>query len=158
MTLLDAMTTPLLIYGIGNVGRQDDGLGPLLVEQLESHGVPSGVTLDSGYQLLPEDALLVSRHASVIFVDATSAADADAPYSLMRIVPAEHPSFTSHTMRPEALLALCQTLYGAAPPAFTLAIPARLFGINEPLSAQAAVNLDAAVRDLRWAISTPLTT
>ena len=57
MTLADVSGRPLLIYGIGESGRQDDGLGPAVVEQLAAAGVPDGITLESGYQLVPEDAL-----------------------------------------------------------------------------------------------------
>ena len=50
MTLADAVARPLLIYGIGNVGRQDDGLGPLLVER----GLGSYVGGVVGYSICKE--------------------------------------------------------------------------------------------------------
>jgi hydrogenase maturation protease len=151
--LLQLRDRPLLIYGIGNVGRQDDGLGPLLLERLSSLGVPEGVTLESGYQLAPEDALLLSTHACVVFVDATVAVDAAGPYSLESLVPAAELSFTSHAMGPGALLTLCRRLYGVVPRAFVLSIPGYAFEVNANLSPAAATNLDAALRDLRVALA-----
>ena len=47
-------------------GRQDDGLGPALVELLEAAAL-EGVALDANYQLNVEDALACSQHDSVIF-------------------------------------------------------------------------------------------
>jgi hydrogenase maturation protease len=152
MTLAEVVTTPLLIYGIGNVGRQDDGLGPLFIERLEEMGVPPGVTLDSGYQLAPEDALTISAHHTVLFVDASVAAGAAAPYAIEPIMPASEISFSTHAMSMGSLLALCLRLYGQAPSAFALAIPAHGFDINAVLTPQAAACLDTAVRDVRAAL------
>ena len=160
---------PLLIYGIGNVGRQDDGVGPMLVERLAAAGAIAGVTLETGYQLVPEDALLLAAHTCVLFVDATTApastspsappsalaaaSDAAALYSCEPVVSEPEFSFTSHAMSPGALLTLCRRLYGRAPMAFALAIPGYGFEINAALSPQAAANLDAAFADLCSAIS-----
>jgi len=150
MTLAEvAATRPLLIYGIGNVGRQDDGLGPLLVERLEAGGVSPGVTLESGYQLAPEDALALSAHAAVLFVDANAAADAPAPYSLQVVTPTPEIAFSTHAMRMGEVLALCLRVYGRAPRAYALAIPGHAFEVNAPLSTQAAAHLAQALQDLR---------
>lgn len=152
MTPADVLSRPLLIYGIGNVGRQDDGLGPLLVERLEATGVPEGVTLESGYQLAPEDALALSAHETVLFVDASVATDAPAPYALEPVGPATEISFSTHAMSIGSLLALCARLYGRAPRAYTLAIPGYAFEVNATLSGPAQENLERAVHDLRAAL------
>lgn len=146
--LNDLPAGPLLVYGIGNVGRQDDGLGPLLVERLEALGGIDGVTFESGYQLAPEDALLLSTHASVLFVDATVSPAAAEPYACSPIAPASEMSFTSHALSPGALLTLCQRLYGRAPAAWAIALPAYSFDVNAALSERAAANLRATVNDL----------
>jgi len=153
MTLEALAQRPLLVYGIGNIGRQDDGLGPLVVEQLAARGVPAGVTLESAYQLAPEDALLLSTHAAVVFVDATAAADARHPYALSAVAPASEIAFTTHALSPGALLTLCRRLYGAAPAAFALALPARGFEVNAPLSDAAVACLDRTVQDLHAALT-----
>ena len=155
MTLADMLARPLLIYGIGNVGRQDDGLGPLLVERLEAAGVPAGVTLESGYQLAPEDALLVASQEAVLFVDASAALDASAPYSIEPVVAASEIAFSTHTMSMGSLLSLCGRLYGRAPRAYALAIPGYGFEVNAPLSVPAEANLTRAVLDLTAALVGP---
>ena len=152
MTLADALSRPLLIYGIGNVGRQDDGIGPLLVERLETAVMPAGVTLESGYQLAPEDALTLSAHDTVLFVDASTATDAPVPYALEPVGPATEISFSTHAMSIGSLLALSARLYGRAPRAYTLAVPAYDFEVNAPLSRRAEENLQRAVHDLRAAL------
>jgi hydrogenase maturation protease len=153
MTLAEVVDTPLLIYGLGNVGRQDDGLGPLLVEQLEAAGVPDGVTLETGYQLAPEDALVLSAHETVLFVDASAATDAPAPYGVQPVSPSTEISFSTHAMSMGSLLALCARLYGRAPRAYALAIPGHAFEVNAELSTNAAANLAHATRDLRHALA-----
>jgi len=45
----------ILVYGYGNPGRGDDGLGPALVEALELLGA-TGLDCESDYQLAIEDA------------------------------------------------------------------------------------------------------
>lgn len=149
MTLADLTDRPLLIYGIGNPGRQDDGVGPALIEHLSLDAVPDDVTLESGYQLAPEDALLLSSHASVVFVDAIDANAGAAPYTLLAVAPESEVSFTSHALSPGALLTLCRRLYGVTPTAYALAIPAYAFDVNAPLSDAARANLECALRDLR---------
>lgn len=146
---------PLLVYGIGNVGRQDDGVGPLLVDQVAARGVPDGVTLDSGYQLVPEDALLLSAHAAVLFVDASVDAATPHPYGLDVVMPASGVSFTSHALSPGALLALCERLYGARPDAWALTLPAREFEVNAAPGDEAARCLARAVADVSTGLAAP---
>ena len=51
-----------------------------------------------------------------------------------------------HTSDPQALLALAQALYGHAPPALLLAVPAVSFGLGSPLSPIARQGIEAATR------------
>ena len=71
------VTTKTLIYGIGNLARQDDGLGIRLIERLETAGPPEGMSLESNYQLNAEDALLIAPYDVVIFVDAATGQGGD---------------------------------------------------------------------------------
>ncbi|MCK4515905.1 MAG: hypothetical protein KAU31_11640, partial [Spirochaetaceae bacterium] len=69
----------ILIYGIGNPGRQDDGLGALLVEEIQRAAIPGAsipgtdheLSFDANYQLNIEDAEAISRHDIVVFADAS---------------------------------------------------------------------------------------
>ena len=70
----------VLVFGIGNPGRQDDGLGPALVEQAEkllpgqlSSASNLQIDYDANYQLNVEDAETISAYDLVYFVDASKA-------------------------------------------------------------------------------------
>ena len=138
----------LLIYGIGNVGRQDDGLAIRLLERLAAAALPAGVTLEAGYQLSIEDALLVSEFDAVLFVDATMDKDAPAPFSLQPLVPASEVAFSTHSTSPAGVLALCAELYGRRPRAFLLALPGYEWELREELSVRAQSNLEKTCRTL----------
>ena len=136
---------PILIYGYGNPGRQDDGLGPALVEELEvwatAEGIP-GLVFDSNYQLNAEDALAVAESRQVVFVDA--AKEGQAPFEFRPLAPQKEISFSTHAMPPESVLALADELYGARPPAWILAIRGEAWEPNEPPTAAALSHLAAA--------------
>ncbi|MFL7814309.1 MAG: Ni/Fe hydrogenase, partial [Anaerolineales bacterium] len=64
----------VLVYGYGNPGRQDDGLGIALVDKLEewaSQQGLDGVQFENNYQLNIEDAEAISGKDLVIFADAS---------------------------------------------------------------------------------------
>lgn len=136
---------PILIYGYGNPGRQDDGLGPALVEQLEAWAKAekiSGVAFDSNYQLNAEDALAVAESGQVVFIDA--AKEGQAPFEFRPLAPQKEISFSTHAMPPESVLALADELYGARPPGWLLAIRGEAWELNAALSAAARSHLAAA--------------
>ena len=62
-----------LIHGIGNVAREDDGLGWAFIDWLEEAGVCPQAEKVRHYQLFLEDADLLSRMDRVLFVDASKA-------------------------------------------------------------------------------------
>ena len=132
----------ILVYGIGNPGRRDDGLGPALVELLEAARL-EGVDLDSNYQLNIEDALACSKHDTVIFADASETAET--PFAFIRLEPSREIAFTTHELSPAAVLALCEELYGRRPQAWVMAIRGHEWDIGEGLSPEAEVCLSAAL-------------
>jgi hydrogenase maturation protease len=132
----------ILVLGYGNPGRQDDGLGPAVAAGLESLGGPNLTVLD-GYQLNIEDAMDVAEHDVVWFVDA--AKTGPSPFVVREIAPASGIEFTSHLVRPEAILAIASDCYGAAPRAFQLAVRGYEFAFVEALTPAAADNLRAAL-------------
>jgi len=139
------MTTPgrkILVMGFGNPGRLDDGLGPTLAARLEALGLP-GVTVDSDYQLTVEDAAQVAAHDVAIFVDAH--VSCPPPFVFERLQPRPGASFSSHSVRPDAVLGLAHTLFGGTTEGYVLGIRGHAFNeFGEYLSPEARANLDAA--------------
>ena len=147
---IEIPSRPILIYGYGNPGRQDDGLGPALVEQLEAWAQAekrSGVAFDSNYQLNAEDALAAAESGQVVFVDA--AKEGQAPFEFRLLAPKSKITFSTHAMSPESVLALADELYGARPPAWLLAIRGYEWEPNEPPTPAALANLAAACAHLQ---------
>jgi hydrogenase maturation protease len=132
----------VLVLGYGNPGRQDDGLGPAAVAEIDRLGWPNLTAFDN-YQLNIEDALEVAAHDVVWFVDA--AKTGTAPYAVHDVLPASTIDFTSHILRPEAVLAIARQCYGGSPPAFLLAIRGYAFEFIEALTPGARENLRAAL-------------
>jgi len=134
--------TRLLLIGYGNPGRGDDGLGPALVERLESAG-SKGLELISDYQLTVDLAYDIAPFETVVFADA--AITGDAPFSFRPVTPAAPLSFTSHSQRPEGVLHLAAALFGATTRGYLLAIRGYQFdAFDEALSAAGGRNLDAS--------------
>lgn len=135
----------MFIYGFGNPGRQDDGLGPAIIEKLDEDNIP-GIITDSNYQLNIEDAHNISESETVIFVDASLTADE--PFSFTRIEPSDEITFTTHTMSPQSVLALCAEIYKKTPEAYILAIKGYEWEFIEGLSEKADRNFKEAYRFL----------
>jgi hydrogenase maturation protease len=136
----------ILVYGYGNPGRQDDGLGPRLCSELETWVSDVGlddVTFDSNYQLNAEDALTISEFDTVIFSDATRLGEDS--FEFKRIEPANRIAFSTHAMNPETVLALCEELYGRRPSAWILSIKGAGWEPNAPMSTEAEKNLAFAL-------------
>lgn len=134
--------TRVLVFGYGNPGRRDDGLGPALAAAIESREIP-GVVVESNYQLSVEDAALAAEYDTVVFADAAVAGPE--PYEFRSIAPRADTSFTSHHVTAEAVLALAQDLFQKVPQAYMLSIRGYEFNeFHEALSQGAQANLEAA--------------
>ncbi|MBO6507760.1 MAG: hydrogenase maturation protease [Roseibium sp.] len=132
----------MLLIGYGNPGRGDDGLGPAFSEAMAGRRI-AGLAVDTDYQLVAEHALAISDHDMVVFADAEM--NASGAYSFREIQAGEPEVLGSHSLGPEAVLALCNTLYGARPRAFLLGIAGYEFGeVREGLSDRATANLAEA--------------
>jgi hydrogenase maturation protease len=141
------ITTRVLVFGIGNPGRRDDGLGPALADALARTELgPKSVTSEFRYQLNVEDALTMKDFDIVVFADA--AKSGRTPVTLMKIEPAATIAFSTHALDPASVLALCAELYGRAPDGYALAIRGEEFDIGEGLSPRAERNLVSALGTL----------
>ena len=153
---MTAVTGKVLLYGFGNPGRGDDGLGPALAAAIEASGVP-GVVVDSNYQLTVEDAAEVVGYTSVVFADA--ATQGPGPFWFSRIDDTEieragNPvGWSSHSVSPAQVVALARRLFASNVDAYTLGIRGYQFGeLDETLSLRAKDNLVKAVMFARTAL------
>jgi len=135
----------IYVCGFGNPGRQDDGLGPAIVNRLEDENI-KGIATDSNYQLNIEDADNISGSDIVIFVDASI--EAEEPFSFKKIEPSAEITFTTHSMSPESVVALCIDIYGKSPEAYVLAIRGYEWEFSEGFSLKAMNNFNEAYRFL----------
>lgn len=151
--LLEALNDPdALIYGIGNVARQDDGLGWAFVDRIERHRDRPRAQLVRGYQLALEDADLVSRASRVLFVDSTKQTTVRC-FSLYRPTPRLDFSFTSHALSIPSVLATSLSCFGVLPEVTVLAIRGYEWDLQVGLTDRAAANLDAAIAYLAYLCS-----
>lgn len=140
----------ILVYGYGNPGRLDDGLGPALVAALERRGLER-VTTDSDYQLTVEDAAEVAEHDVTIFVDAD--VDGPEPFWFDEIEPDGSLGFSSHSVSPQKLLDMSRGLLGKAAKGYILGIRGYEFNeFGERLSEGARRNLGAALDFIEEAV------
>ena len=140
----------VLVYGFGNPGRGDDGLGVRLARAIEeeARGIKGlELRVESDYQLNVEDALAVSEADVVIFCDA--AEEGWEPFDFNEIFPSMDIAFTAHSMAPASVLALCEEIYGKKPKAYLLAIRGYEWEIKEGLSERAARTLASSIGFLR---------
>jgi hydrogenase maturation protease len=147
-----------IIIGYGNPGRQDDGLGPSfisllkeqLAERLTTHHPkkePIQIELQTNYQLTVEDAYDIVKFDQVIFVDASL--NGQAPFSFTEITETNDSGLGSHSLTPNGVIRLCETLYDKKTKAFILGIKGYEFDqFEERLSNQANTNMVAAVEYL----------
>lgn len=136
-----------LICGIGNVGRQDDGLGWAVIDWIEDSGLATQAECLRLYQLQLQDAELLSRKRRVLFVDATQE-EAVAGFDWRRPQPKQDYSFSSHAVSVPALMATCQTCFGMLPDTYLLAIRGYAWELQQGLSPLAQQNLSTTLRFL----------
>lgn len=144
----------ILIIGVGNSLRSDDGVGWRVAQELSEQMPGSDVDVIAVQQLLPEIAEPVSRAEKVLFVDALQSGKPGS-IQVQRVVPAAESRFDSHHLTPARLLKLAIELYKGYPEAFLLTVGGECFGPGETFSAAVRGALPAVgkiiERFLLWA-------
>ncbi len=137
------MSRRVLVFGIGNPGRRDDGLGPALAEALEARQL-AGVTIDADYQLTIEDSVSVAEHDLVVFADADAVGPE--PYSLKPIGPAAGGvGFSTHGAEPGGVIALAQQVFDKKTEAYLFGIRGYEFELSVEMTEKAKANLEKAL-------------
>lgn len=121
----------LLVIGYGNTLRGDDGVGVRVAEAVEALHLP-GVRTLTCQQLSPEHADPIAQAECVVFVDA--AVDAPREVQLRLLAPNESSQLMAHAADPRTMLALARDVFGHAPRAWWLTIPAVRLEFGEGLS------------------------
>ena len=131
-----------IIIGIGNSGRQDDGLGWLFLDFLKEEGFKN-IDLEYRYQLQIEDAELISHYDTVVFVDASKEITKNGYYYKVCKSSNKH-SFSTHELVPETILYLAEDLYNKKPDAHILGIQGYKWELQMGLSKVAKNNFQVA--------------
>ncbi len=141
----------VLIYGYGNPGREDDGLGnemvKLVQDWIDEHKLGC-MTTDSNYQLNIEDAEKISEWDIVVFVDASKEEKLH-EFKCQKVEPSDAKvEFTMHAVSPSYVQHLSEELFKKAPETYVLAIKGYEWDFKEGLSANASLNLEQAFQYL----------
>lgn len=137
----------MVILGVGNDSRGDDGLGWAFLDALEGNR-ESPSRLIYRYQLQPEDAAEIATAKYAIFVDASKAM-LEEGFLWESATPERHPQVNSHWLPPSAVLGLCLEMQETLPDAFVLSIAGYQWELGQGLSPHAARNLEAALSFFR---------
>lgn len=141
-----------LVLGYGNTLRGDDAAGPRVAEAVAALDLP-GVRALACHQLTPELAETLAQSERVVFVDA--AVDRPLRVRLRPLRPGPPASVGSHFSDPRAVLALARQLFGRAPRAWWLTIPALRFEFGETLSAPTRRGIAEALNRIRALVNAP---
>ncbi|NCA87130.1 MAG: hydrogenase maturation protease [Clostridia bacterium] len=146
----------ILIYGYGNPGRQDDGLGNHFVEMAKEWAAEQGldnIMFDSNYQLNIEDAAEIAEKDIVIFVDASLEEIDD--FVLDEITPDAKVEFSMHAVSASYVVHLCKEIYPKCPAAWLLHIKGYEWEFREGLTEQALNNCNKAFEYLKPILQNP---
>jgi hydrogenase maturation protease len=124
-----------IVLACGNSLRSDDGVGLRIAEELRNELGDSQAEISCSHQWTPELAEKISKVDVAVFVDA-SATLAPGQVQVRNIAPgSEKMGATTHSINPERLLALAQSLYSSVPErAYLLTIGGESFDPGEELS------------------------
>ncbi len=131
-----------IVFGIGNVGRQDDGLGWLFLDYLTEKQY-NHLDLEYRYQLQIEDAELICNYETVIFVDAVKSNVVEGFY-FEECKPSAKYGFSTHELAPETILHLAKSLYQHQPKTYILGIQGIQWNLEIGLTDKAILNFNKA--------------
>lgn len=135
----------ILVYGYGNPGRQDDGLGVLLADKVEEWARKNkldNIDTDTNYQLNIEDAYELNKYDIVIFADA-SVEEIDS-FLFEEIKAKMDVNFSMHSVSPSFVLGVCMEMYNSIPESYLLHIKGSEWDFMKEPTHLALTNLEAS--------------
>jgi hydrogenase maturation protease len=136
----------MLILGIGNPLRGDDGIGAHVCVQLEELNIP-GISVQTTHQLHTEWIFTFQQYDAVLLVDA-SLSDHEVvirPISTAAV----SSSNLSHHMAASQIAALTSLIVGSSTLFFECAVPGDAFGLSDQLSEKGRMHADLAVASIK---------
>lgn len=133
----------LVVVGVGNELRRDDGIGVAVARALSGSLGKFGARVVLLHQLVPELAADLAGARAVIFLDAA----VDLPPGAVRVAtpaPGKVPGSATHQTEPDALVELCAALYGMRPAATIVSVGAADLGAGGGLSTAARQGCERA--------------
>jgi len=135
----------ILLIGIGNISRGDDGIGWLFADDIES-GFGKNITVEKEFQLVVEDALKITGYDTVIFVDASeNVLDKGFDFRKIDVPDVIKTEFTSHAQTPENIMFLASDLFKWTIDAYLMEISGQDWELGEDLSEYGRQNLHHAM-------------
>ena len=137
----------VLVIGIGNTLRSDDGFAWHVVDELNRQEI-EGLRALKIHQLMPELAETISEANLAIFVDA---GEQGVPGTLTcNPVTASSSDFRfSHDVTPATLVQMAKALYGKEPKASLICVTGKSFEHGDSLSPEIAAVIPQAVEKIR---------
>jgi hydrogenase maturation protease len=143
----------ILLIGIGNISRGDDGIGWLFADEIESI-FGKTITVQKEFQLVVEDALKITEYDTVIFVDASeNKLENGFEFRKVEVPDVIKTEFTSHAQTPENIVFLAADLFHIKNNAYLMEISGRDWELGEGLSDYGRQNLNNAMMFFRrWLV------
>lgn len=144
------ITPKILVIGYGNPGRQDDGTGVLLAEEIfrwaEENNL-SNISTDSNYQLNLEDAATMSEYDLVVFADASK--ENIESFKMSELKPSASVDFSMHSVSPAFILHICNHVFHKSPGTYLLHIKGYSWEFMAEPTPEALQNLKLATDYLK---------
>jgi hydrogenase maturation protease len=140
----------VLLLGIGNCGRADDGLGWAFLDKLKKK-LPKNYDIEYRYQLQIEDAELASHYDKVYFIDAHKE-KLKKGFIIEKCFPIETHYFTTHELSPETVLFLTNHIYKKKPKAYLIGMYGEEYSLKIGLTTTAQQNLTSAINSFNTMI------
>lgn len=140
----------ILVIGYGNPGRQDDGTGVLLAEEIfrwAGENNLSNISTDSNYQLNLEDAATMSEYDLIVFADASK--ENIESFEMSELKPSASVDFTMHSVSPAFILHICNNIFHKSPKAYLLHIKGYSWDFMAEPTSEALQNLKLAADYLK---------